>query len=177
MTYYEFPVASLLTDGNSDLTVAALLERKDFQSIVARMRHSGHLDRVENAGTDSEFPTYRGRTALLPCMMREQAARTDYFTLNTFTPLSQGVRVQKLNSKVGDIEWRYQMKVGERMQAYDPLDPVKLYEHMVWSSKKMLRKDRSLARIMMLRSGNGEWSSHIIMAGERVEKYLLMHLL
>jgi tetratricopeptide (TPR) repeat protein len=224
LTYYELPVASLLTDGDSDLSMAAVLERKDFQSIVARIRylmrdqgdaiialercwstpelrgadllgvlgtvygllarmvldahvHLGHLDCVENADTDSEFPTHRGRTALLPCMMREQAARTDYFSLNTFTPLSKGVRLQELKATVGDVEWRYQMKAGDRMRAYDSLDPVKLYEHMVWSSKRMLRKDRSLARIMMLRNGKGEWSSHMIMAGERVEKYLLLHLL
>ena len=224
LNYYELPVASLLTDGDSDLSVAAVLERKDFQSMVARIRysmrdqgdaiialercwstpelrgadllgvlgavygllarmvldahvHSGHLDCVDDANTDSEFPTHRGRTALLPCMMREQAARTDYFTLNTFTPLSKGVRVEELTATVGDIEWRYQIKVGERLQVYDSLDPVKLYEHMVWSSRKMLRKDRSLARIMMLRNGKGEWSSHMIMAEKRVEKYLLLHLL
>ncbi len=110
-------------------------------------------------------------------MMREQAARTDYFTLNTFTPLSRGVSLQEPEATVGDIEWRYQMKVGERLQAYDSFDPVKLYEHMIWSSKRMLRKDRSLARIMMLRNGKGEWSSHMIVARERVEKYLLLHLL
>jgi hypothetical protein len=224
LTYYELPVASLLTDGDSDLSISAVLKRKDFQSTVARIRylmrdqgdaiialercwttpelrgadilgvlgavygllarmvldahvHLGHLDCVDNANTDSEFPTHRGRTALLPCMMREQAARTDYFSLNTFTPLSKGVRPIELNATVGDIEWRYQMKIGERLQAYDSFDPVKLYEHMVWSSKKMLRKDHSLARIMMLRNGKGEWSSHMIMAEERVEKYLLLHLL
>jgi hypothetical protein len=224
LTYYELPVASLLTDGDSDLSIVDVLKREDFQSIVSRIRflmqdqgdaiialercwstpelkgadllgvlgavygllarmildahvHLGHLDCVDNANTDSEFPTHRGRTALLPCMMREQAARTDYFTLNTFAPVSKGVSLQELKATVGDIEWRYQMKVGERLQAYDSLDPVKLYEHMVWSSKKMLRKDRSLARIMMLRNGKGEWSSHKIMAGERVEKYLLLHLL
>jgi hypothetical protein len=224
LTYYEVPVASLLTDSNSDLCVAAVLVRKDFQSIIARIRylmrdqgdaiiaiercwsthelkgadllsilgalygllalmvldahvHLGHLDCVENADTDSEFPTHRGRTALLPCMMKEQAARTDYFTLNTFKSVSMGVRLQDPKATIGDVEWRYQMKVGERLQAYDSFDPVKLYEHMVWSSKKMLRKDRSLARIMMLRNGKGEWSSHMIVAGERVEKYLLLHLL
>jgi hypothetical protein len=224
LNYYELPVASLLTDGESDFGVLALLKRKDFQSIIARIRylmqgqgdaiiaiercwstpelrgadlidtlgavygllarmildahvHLGHLDCVDSADTDSEFPTHRGRTALLPCMMREQAARTDYFTLNKFTPLSKGISLHEPNVTIGDVEWRYQMKVGERMQAYDSLDPVKLYERMVWSSKRMLRKDRSLARIMMLRNGKGEWSSHMMMAGERVEKYLLMHLL
>jgi hypothetical protein len=142
LTYYELPVASLLTDGDSDLSMAAFLERKDFQSIIARIRYLmrdqgdaiialercwstpelrgadllsvlgavygllaqmvldahvrlGHLNCVDDANTHSEFPIHRGRTALLPCMLKEQAARTDYFTLNTLTPLSKGVRAKE----------------------------------------------------------------------------------
>jgi hypothetical protein len=225
LTYYEIPVASLLTGAESDLSTLSVLERKDFQSIIANVRyamreqgdaiiaiercwsapdlrgadllqvlgsvygllarmvldahiHLGHLGCVEqHDDADSEFPTRRGHTALLPCMMRDHAERSDYFTLRTFTPVAKGVKLQNQNVTKDDIEWRYQMKVGERIQAYDSFDPMKLYEHMVWASKRMLRKDRSLARIMMLRNGKGEWSSHMIMAGARVEKYLLMHLM
>ena len=179
LTYYELPVASLLTDSDSDPSVVAILARKDLQSIITRVHnlmqdqgdaiiaiercwstpelkganyshlrhpvwtlssmvldadvHLAHLDCVDNTNTDSEFPTHRGRTALLPCMMKEQAARTDYFTLNAFTPLSKGVSVPEFMATIGDVEWRYQMKVGERLQVYDSFDPVKLYEQLAGS--------------------------------------------
>ena len=142
--------------------------------------HLGYLDCTSHkntSGDDSEFPTQRGRSHLLSCMMRAQAARTDFFSLLSLAKMSGGVRSANLPVNTDDVEWRYRMKVGERMESFDPLDPVKVYEHMVWSSKKMLRKDRSLARIMLLRDGKGRWNSRMIMARDRVEKYLLMHLL
>lgn len=215
LTYYEIPIASLLTDNDSDLSVTAVLRRTDFQSIISRTRflmrdqgdaivaiercwsapglegadllstlgdlygllarivldahvHLGHLDCAENTDADPEFPTHRGRTALLHCMMKEQATRTDYFTLNTFAPVSKGVKLQNLKVTIGYAEWRYQMKVGERLQVYDSFDPVKLYEHTVHRQNYDLPRnqpDRSLASFAFLSVSN--WL-HAVPAEARV---------
>jgi len=229
LTYDELEVASLLTDTQADLSILAVLERRDFQQIIASIRgsmearnqgdavialercwstaelkgaeilgvlgslygllanivqdahlHLGDLHCINADGTtgEADFPSHRLNSHLLPCMMRAQAARTEYFTLNKFEPLALGERdARSLSVRPADVEARYQIKLDERLRQFDSEDPSNIFDHMVWSSKKVLRKDKELARIMMLRDANGTWRSHLIAAKNRVEKYLLMHLI
>jgi hypothetical protein len=140
----------------------------------------GHLDCVSGMNEDSEdphFPAQHGRSYLLPCMMRAQASRTDFFKLSNLEQMLQGSRTISAPVNEADAAWRYQFTDAEKMKTLDSMDPLKYYEYIVYSSKKMLRKDRSLARFMLMRDGRGQWNGHMIMAEDRVEKYLLMHLL
>jgi hypothetical protein len=110
-------------------------------------------------------------------MMRAQASRTDFFQLSTLDQMFGDHRPLRSHSQIreSEVAWRYRFTDEERMKNFDSMDPVKYYEHLVQSSKKMLRKDKSLARVMLLRNGRGRWSGHMIMAANRLEKYLLMH--
>jgi hypothetical protein len=141
----------------------------------------GHLDCTSapnHTSEDSDFPAHHGHSHLLPCMMRAQASRTDFFTLSKLEPMTGASRsLPPPAVPLTEIEWRYQFTDADKMKTFDAMDPLTIYNKLVYSSKKMLRKDRSLARVMQLRNGRGRWSGHMIMARNRVEKYLLMHLL
>lgn len=142
--------------------------------------HLGILDCTSapnGASEDPDFPAQHGRSHLLPCMMLAQGSRTDFFKLSTLEPMMGDHRSLRPSVSRDDVEWRYQFTDADKTKTFDAMDPLKLYDRVVYSSKKMLRKDRSLARIMHLRDGRGRWSAHMIMAGDRVEKYLLMHSL
>lgn len=143
--------------------------------------HLGSLDCIpppqNNPSQDSEFPERQGRSDLLPCMMRAQAARTDFFSLRTFARMSRGQVSLSSASSPGDVSWRYGFTAADMPKRFDSIDPLRIYEKLVENSKRMLRKDRSLARRMMLRDSHGNWSGHLIMARDRLEKYLMMHLL
>jgi hypothetical protein len=143
--------------------------------------HLGHLDCTSapnHTSDDSDFPAHHGHSHLLSCMMRSQASRTDFFTLSKLEPMTGASRSLLLPPvSLSEIEWRYQFTDADKMKTFDALDPLTIYNNLVYSSKKMLRKDRSLARIMQLRDGRGQWSGHMIMTRNRVEKYLMMHLL
>lgn len=140
----------------------------------------GHLDCASagNNALDSDFPAQRDRSHMLPCMMREQAARTDFFTLSKLERIVGEHRPSRFFPVTEeDIKWRYQFAEADNPNTFDALDPLKIYDRLVYSSKKMLRKDRSLARLIHLRDGRGQWTCNMITARNRVEKYLLMHSL
>jgi len=140
----------------------------------------GQLDctsATDDAPGHSDFPTQHGRSDLLPCMTRAQASRTDFFTLSKLERMMGGSELFSAPASQKEVEWRYQFTDADKMKTFDAMDPLTIYNKLVYSSKKMLRKDRSLARVMQFRDGRGRWSGHMIMARNRVEKYLLMHLL
>jgi hypothetical protein len=126
---------------------------------------------------DSEFPERTGHSDLLPCMMRAQAARTDFFSLKTFASLSKGLRSFLPTIGPDDVAQHYGFTAADLPKSFDAVDPSKIYENVVKNSRRMLRRDRSLGRQMMLRDGRGNWSVHLIMARNRLEKYLMMHFL
>jgi len=143
--------------------------------------HLGSLECIpasqHDSSQDSEFPERQGRSYLLPCMMRAQAARTDFFSLKTFAKLSGGrVSISRTISP-DDVAWRYGFTTADAPKSFDSIDPSKIFEKVVENSKRMLRKDRSLGRQIMLRDGRGNWSGHLIMTRDRLDKYLMAHLL
>ena len=56
-------------------------------------------------------------------------------------------------------------------------DPVLVAERIVYWSKRMLQKDRNVARTMFVRDGAGKWLPTALLASTRAEKHVLIRLI
>jgi hypothetical protein len=122
-----------------------------------------------------DFPLLYDRSGLLRCMMHQAPERTLFFRLSTLQPLRPGRVNRALDIQPWQVLERYGFDEAERQPAFANLDPVTFAERIVFTSKKMLRKDRTHARIVWLRDSRGEWRQMAVIAENRAEKHLVMH--
>jgi hypothetical protein len=124
-----------------------------------------------------DFPLLYDQSRRLRCMLYEATERSNFFRLSTLKALTPGRVNHSLNIEPWQVLERYGFDEPERHAVFEEMDPVALAVRIVYTSKKMLRKDRTHARIVWLRDGLGAWRQISIIAENRAEKHLVMHQL
>jgi hypothetical protein len=124
-----------------------------------------------------DFPLLYDRSGLLRCMMHQASQRSDFFRLSTLDRLYPTTIKKSLDIDPWQVLERYGFDEAERQPAFEQMDPLAFAERIVYTSKRMLRKDRTLARIVWLRDSQGTWRQITVIAANRAEKHLMMHRL
>jgi hypothetical protein len=153
----------------ADIVLGAHLTLGDLGCMASYDRNSHHVHR--------DFPLLYDRSGRLHCMFHHTTGRSNFFRLSTLNPLTPGRVDRPLNVDPWQVLERYGFDEPERRQAFEEMDPVAMAERIVYTSKKMLRKDRTHARIVWLRDGLGDWRQISVIAESRAEKHLVMHQL
>jgi len=128
----------------------------------------------QSATQHRDFRLLYDRADRLRCMSDQVNDRTSFFRLNDLTQMIPATVEKTVSITAADVFARYGFNESQAMPAFEELDASAFAEKIVFTSKKMLRRDRNLTRIIWLRDGAGEWRQQIIVAANRAEKYLMM---
>jgi hypothetical protein len=121
-----------------------------------------------------DFRLLYDRAERLRCMSDQVNDRTSFFRLNDLAQMIPATVQKTVSLTAADVFARYGFNEFQAMPAFEELDASAFAEKVVFTSKKVLRRDRNLARIIWLRDGTGQWRQQMIIAANRAEKYLMM---
>jgi hypothetical protein len=167
-------------EGREVLAVLAELYGFLAEIVLSAHLHLGGLDCMALSDESCQkrhrdFPLLYDRSGLLRCMMHQATERTLFFRLSTLQRLKPARVNRALDIQPWQVLERYGFDEAERQPAFADLDPVTFAERVLFTSRKMLRKDRTHARIVWLRDSGGEWRQMTVIAENRAEKHLVMH--
>jgi hypothetical protein len=72
---------------------------------------------------------------------------------------------------------RYGLDQMGKMAGWEKADPLLLAERILFTAKRMLRKDKALVRMAFIRDGRGSWNEVVVEAANRTEKHLVMRMI
>lgn len=113
------------------------------------------------------------RSGTLPCMIFGIERRTDRFKLSTGQPL-RTVRMIEPSADPAIAAKRYGLEKAEKRSKWQKDDPLLFAERILFTAKRILRKDKVLVRILFIRDGRGTWHQVALDASNRTEKHLLI---
>jgi len=131
----------------------------------------------ESEQVHRDFPLLYDRNGALRCMMHQATERSDFFRLSTLEMLIPKRISQELDIQPWQVLERFGFDMAKGQPAFEHLDPVAFAERIVYTSRKVLRKDRNHDRIVWLRGGWGDWYQITVVAANRAEKHLAMNQL
>jgi hypothetical protein len=127
--------------------------------------------------THSDFRSAYHRTGMLECMAMGREQRTERSQLasgqaydvvfeNSQTPADDERKARK----------RYKLDEGHYPGSWQRSDPIVVAEDILSRAKEILKKDKSHARMLFIRDGQGEWRLMTLSAADRTEKHILMRV-
>jgi hypothetical protein len=126
-------------------------------------------------GTHPHFRSTYHPSGTLPCMVVDSEGRSHSFSLQTgqeiemFRTISPGVD-PAIAAK------RYGLEQMDRMPGWQTADPLLFAEKVLFTAKRILRKDKVLVRMAFIRDGRGIWHQVALEASNRTEKHVLMRM-
>lgn len=135
----------------------------------------GKTDCVLLRGTHAHFRSAYHRSGTLPCMSLGIEHRTHSFDLETGQKFQTVITASpKVDPEIAAK--RYGLGQSDQMPIWKTVDPLLVAEGVLYTAKRILRKDRALIRILFIRDGGGSWHPTVLEASNRTEKNLLMRL-
>jgi hypothetical protein len=122
------------------------------------------------------FVTRHHRTGALDCMAAAQESRTERFSI-AGEPMVGESRPVKPVARPSDASARYGLRLDDRIPDWETSDPVLLAERLVFQAKRILRRDRSHIRLMLIRDGSSRWHQFVLFARDRTEKHILIRMI
>jgi len=119
--------------------------------------------------------TYHPSGTLL-CMIVDSERRSRSFRLQT----GQEIEMVRMVSPGVDptiAAKRYGLHQMSRMADWQMSDPLIFAEKVLFTAKRILRKDKVLSRMAFIRNGRGKWHQVVLLASNRTEKHLLMRMI
>jgi hypothetical protein len=135
----------------------------------------GKIACISQEGTHVHFRSTYHRSGTLACMVLGVEHRTHSFKLSTGQQL-QSVGTISLTGDPAVAAKRYGLGQSNQMSNWEALDPLLCAERVLYAAKRMLRKDRTLIRVLFIRDGRGTWHLKVINAANRTEKHLLIRM-
>jgi hypothetical protein len=123
----------------------------------------------------ADFVSKYQRTGLLECMALAIETRTSRFTLGG-EHMVPATMAASLGVSLSEAAARYGLAQGDRIAAWEEMDPLLVADRILFMAKRMLRRDRFHARIIFVRDGAGQWHQLGFVARDRTEKHLIMRL-
>jgi hypothetical protein len=72
---------------------------------------------------------------------------------------------------------RYGLEKMNKMSGWQMADPLLFGEKVLFTAKRILRKDKALVRMAFIRDGRGTWHQVTLEAANRTEKHLLIRMI
>jgi hypothetical protein len=124
-----------------------------------------------------DFRSSYHRTGLLECMAvgREQRIqRSKLSSGESYEIVSERAPVSEDTLKKASK--RYKLEKEPYPEAWQSSDPIIVAENILARAKQILKKDKSHARMMFIRDGQGTWHQILLNAADRTEKHILMRV-
>ena len=138
----------------------------------------GRLDCIDHGSPHPAFRATHHRSGTLPCMTATTELRKERFSLRTRTRLIRDTtKPPEGGPSPAAAAARYGMKFADRAMLSRNADPDAVAKRLVYWSKRMLKKDRSLIRLVFVRDGAGEWHPMTFLPSDRSEKHLAVRLI
>lgn len=136
----------------------------------------GKTECVSSNGTHPHFRSTHHPSGTLPCMVVGSELRSHSFSLQTGEEMEM-VRITSPGVDPAIAAKRYGLDQMTKMAGWETADPLLLGERVLFTAKRMLRKDKALVRMVFIRDGRGSWNQAVIEATNRTEKHLLMRMI
>ena len=139
--------------------------------------HLGRMDCIQQASPHPLFRATHHRSGTIPCMTANSELRKERFNLATHIQMIPDQSSSPVDGpSLAAAAKRYGMGLDDRAMPWQQADPVLVAERIMYWSKRMLQKDRSVARTMSVRDGAGKWHQAALIASTRAEKHVLIRL-
>lgn len=136
----------------------------------------GETSCIPPYGTHTHFRSAYHRTDTLACMALGVEHRTQSFKLST----GQQLESVRISSPTGpeprNAAMRYGLGKTDQIAKWEEGDPLFIAERILYTAKRMLRKDKVLIRMVFIRDGRGTWHQVVLDASNRTEKHLLIRI-
>ena len=162
-------------DGREILESLAQVYGVLAQLVLEAHINLGHSQCIPVDRAHVHFPSTYYRTSTLECMALGVESRTHKFKLATGDQLV----VQSSTPFAPDpatIAARYGLGEKDQIAKWETADPLLFAERILYTAKRMLRKDKTHVRLMFIRDGRGIWRIRSLNASNRTEKHLLMRM-
>ena len=138
----------------------------------------GGLDCIGPPSPHSPFRATHNRSGTLPCMTAVPELRKERLRLSDGDRLvpSATARPNPQFSPAAAAA-RYGIRMADLATYWRKADPALMAQHLVYWSKRMLRRDKGHIRIAFVRDGAGEWHPIPLFASNRAEKHLVVRVL
>ncbi len=163
--------------GNSEI-LEALAQVYGILSDVILDAHI-HMGRFECIPTADEHPDFRSayhRTGTLECMASGLDRRTQTFKVATGEEISYTQVLVSPSVHPREAVLRYGLDEDDKLALWEELDPARFATGVLHSAKRILRRDRTHARMMFIRDGYGVWHLLPLEAEDKPEQHLLMRI-
>ena len=138
----------------------------------------GRLDCIDDRSPHPSFRATHHRSGTLPCMTATAELRKERFSLATRTQLLRSaLKPPEGTPSPAVAAARYGMTSADRVTLSRNADPDSMAKHLVYWSKRMLKKDRGHIRSVLVRDGAGEWHPMSFHHSDRSEKHLAVRLI
>lgn len=130
---------------------------------------------VSSNGTHPHFRSTYHPSGTLPCMVLDSERRSHSFSLQTGQEIEM-VRTTSPGVDPAIAAKRYGLEQMNKMPGWQTADPLLFAEKVLFTAKRILRKDKVLVRMAFIRDGRGAWHQVALEAPNRTEKHLLMRM-
>ena len=138
----------------------------------------GRLDCIDHRSPHPSFRATHHRSGTLPCMTATTELRKERFSLGTRTRLVRAaMKPPEGPPSPAVAAARYGMTSADRVTLSRNADPDSMAKHLVYWSKRMLKRDRGHNRFVLVRDGAGEWHPMAFHHSDRSEKHLAVRLI
>jgi hypothetical protein len=135
----------------------------------------GETGCASSNGTHPHFRSTYHPSGTLPCMVVDSECRSRSFSLQT------GQEVEMIWTDSPEVDptiaaKRYGLGQMDKMLGWQMADPLLFAEKLLFTAKRILRKDKAAVRMAFIRDGRGTWHQVALEASNRTEKHLLMRM-
>jgi hypothetical protein len=135
----------------------------------------GEMGCVSSNGTHPHFRSTYHPSGTLPCMVVSSECRSHSFSFQT------GQEIKMVGAVSPEVDpaiaaKRYGLEKTNKMSDWETADPLLFAEKVLFTAKRILRKDKALVRMAFIRDGRGTWHQLVLEASNRTEKHLLMRM-
>jgi hypothetical protein len=135
----------------------------------------GETGCISSNGTHPHFRSTYHPSGTLPCMVVGSERRSHSFSLQTGQEIEM-IRTISPGVDPAIAAKRYGLEQMNKMPGWQTADPLLIAEKVLFTAKRILRKDKVLVRMAFIRDGRGTWHQVALEASNRTEKHLLMRM-